>query len=146
MSEGSVSGWMNKRSVTFTYSMTDKLTGEYERVWNGASWDSLSVKTYLYDVNDQPIEYNSYFNVLGLWTNDLKTEAVYQNDQPYSKIFYHGNGSSWLSDSMFVFTYTGSTRTSLELSYWDTLTSNWQVFSLAPYQLQEGTGVPALSN
>ncbi|MBK9543282.1 MAG: T9SS type A sorting domain-containing protein [Bacteroidetes bacterium] len=138
VSEGSLSGWMNKRSVTFTYSMTDKLTGEYERVRNGAAWDSLSVKTYLYDVNDQPIEYNSYFNVLGLWTNDLKTETVYQNDQPYSKVFSHGNGSSWLSDSMFVFTYTGSTRTSLELSYWDTLTSNWQVFSLAPYQLQEG--------
>ena len=138
VSEGSVSGWMNKRSVTFTYSMTDKLTGEYERVWNGAAWDSLSIKTYLYDVNDQLIEYNSYFNVLGMWTNDLKTETVYQNDHPYSKIFYHGNGSSWLSDSMFVFTYTGSTRTSLELSYWDTLAANWQVVSLVPYQLQEG--------
>ncbi len=135
---GSAAGWINKSSVTFNYSLTDKITSEYQRSWNGSAWDSVSMQTYIYDISDHNIEFDLYSYVQSAWINNLKTETVFQNDQPHSRIFYHGNQLNWISDSMFVFTYAGSIRSALEISYWDTLTSNWQVVFQAPYQFQEG--------
>ncbi|MBP6656909.1 MAG: T9SS type A sorting domain-containing protein [Bacteroidia bacterium] len=135
-SRGSTIGWTNKLSRTFNYTISGKLSQETSRIWNGSSWDSTNYKSYGYDSQDQLILTQSFTINSGIWNKINLVEINYLSGQIQSKRYASGNAmNSWENDSLFNFNYSGSIRSSAQLSYWDTINSSWLFYGLLNYSM-----------
>jgi len=135
-SSGSSNGWVNSKSITYSYTSTQKLEIYAIRTWNGSGWDSLAKKTWLYNAQDLIIETAFFQMQTGVWQKINMTQHDYNGGQPTSKTFLSGTipGNIWEKDSLFDFSYTGNLRTQATVSYWDSINLVWQYFMQIPYQ------------
>ena len=142
---GSVTGWNNYFSVTYSYSPTGLITEQTERTWNGSAWDSLSHSFWLYDLQDRLTGFERYVYISGQWNNDRKLDVAYSGIHPFSKTYSRGSGSTWTNDSLLVFTYADTLRTMLDISFWDSTLATWTSYAQVPYQLIEGDWVARIT-
>lgn len=135
-SAGTSNGWVNSKSITYSYTSTQKLEIYAIRTWNGSSWDSLTKKICLYNAQDLLIETALFQMLSGVWQKINMTQLGYTGTQLLSKTFLSGTipGNIWERDSLFDFAYTGNLRTQATVSYWDTINLVWQYFMQIPYQ------------
>ncbi len=138
---GSVTGWNNFSSVTYSYSPTGLITEQTERTWNGSAWDSVSHSFWQYDLQDRLTSFERYVYTSGQWNNDRKMDVAYSGIHPFSKTYSRGSGTTWTNDSMLVFTYADTLRTMLDISFWDSTLTTWTSYAQVPYQLIEGDWV-----
>lgn len=135
---GSINGWTNKTTITRSYTLSGKLENEVIKSWNGASWDSTQWRNWQYDSFDR-LTLELWTNKdTSVWINNYKSEITYTTAGPDTKIVYSGNWSLWNPEKRYVYTYSGTTRNTLELSKWDSISSAWVRIDTAYYQLHYG--------
>ena len=138
---GSVSGWQNYSSTTYSYHTNGEVLCQVDKSWNGLNWDTLTYHYRDYDVNGLLI-LDSYLqsDSMGLG-NVRKVEVVRSGALPLRKFIYRGNGSTWTNDTLFEFYYQGNLRDSLAVSAWDTSSSSWFFVAGSPYDSSYGSWV-----
>lgn len=136
---GSANGWLNDRRVQRVYDpVHGTLTFEARLVWNGSAWDSVGVTEQALDGDGQVVS-SAVFDFAGGVRQPLsRTLSTYIDGHPNDRTWQHGVAGTWVNDSLYQFSYSGTVRTGLAYSTWDSLAANWQFQALVPYQLQTG--------
>ena len=134
---GSPTGWVNDRQTIRSYHpVYNQLVFEAKLQWNGSAWDSVEVTDRIVNGSGQVTE-TAVYDFSGSSRVPRTRELVtYIDGHPNDRTYQHGDLGNWANDSLYQFSYSGTIRTGLAYSTWDSGASNWVFQSLTPYLFQ----------
>jgi hypothetical protein len=137
--QGSLNGWVPVAAHRFSYNSHDLIKKECSLSFNGASWDTMMVKNWIYDSNENLKECFSKKLINGILEYDKRFIYLIVSGKKVSVTFQHG--PVWSNDSMFTFNYSGSVRTGINYFKWNPNNTTWEFKAQATYDSSQSYSV-----
>lgn len=136
---GSATGWQNDLlRVRYFDQVSGYNVFEADLDWVAGAWDTLSVIERTVGMLGELVDESSFTFVGGVREKKQRTVYTYIDGHINDLTIQHGSAGNWQNDSLYQFSYSGTVRTALAFSTWDSLAANWHFLSLSPYLLQTG--------
>jgi len=102
------STWTKLAIITYTYNLNNKISNELWQFWNGSSWTNDMEYIFVYNSNNQCTSDTIKIWSSGAWAENMAYTMTYTGNNMTSEIGKEWNGTTWINETQFTYTYNNS--------------------------------------